>query len=90
MLEVYYFAAARAAAGVTQEFVSAQATLGELAHALEAKHTGTTEAGMSFADVLARCSFLVDGQGVGTLADASSTSLNGAARVDVLPPFAGG
>ncbi|MDO5032556.1 MoaD/ThiS family protein [Corynebacterium sp.] len=85
MLEIHYFAAARQAAGVAQESVEAQATLGELLDALVETHPGTTEAGMSFAEVLERCTFLVDGAHAKRAA-----TLAGATRVDVLPPFAGG
>lgn len=84
MVDVHYFAAARAAAGRAQDTAEA-ATLGELLDVLRQRHTGSTEAGMSFAEVLERCTFLVDG--------ASATEdavLAGASRVDVLPPFAGG
>ncbi|WP_408929906.1 MoaD/ThiS family protein [Corynebacterium axilliensis] len=84
MVDVHYFAAARAAAGRAQDTVEA-ATLGELLNVLRDRHTGSTEAGMSFAEVLERCTFLVDG------ASASEDAvLSGASRVDVLPPFAGG
>ena len=84
MVDIHYFAAARAAAGRAQDTAQA-ATLGELLEVLRQRHTGSTEAGMSFADVLERCTFLVDG--------ASATEdavLSDASRVDVLPPFAGG
>ena len=84
MVDIHYFAAARAAAGRAQDTAQA-ATLGELLDVLRARHTGSTEAGMSFAEVLERCTFLVDG--------ASATGdavLTDASRVDVLPPFAGG
>ena len=84
MVDVHYFAAARAAAGRAQDTAEA-ATLGELLNVLRDRHTGSTEAGMSFAQVLERCTFLVDG--------ASATEdavLSDASRVDVLPPFSGG
>ena len=84
MVDVHYFAAARAAAGRAQDTAEAS-TLGELLDVLRQRHTGSTEAGMSFAQVLERCTFLVDG--------ASATEdavLSDASRVDVLPPFAGG
>ncbi len=84
MVDIHYFAAARAAAGRAQDTAQA-ATLGELLEVLRQRHTGSTEAGMSFAEVLERCTFLVDG--------ASATEgavLGRASRVDVLPPFAGG
>ena len=84
MVDVHYFAAARAAAGRAQDTAEA-ATLGELLNVLRDRHTGSTEAGMSFAEVLERCTFLVDG------ASASEDAvLSDASRVDVLPPFAGG
>ncbi len=85
MVEIHYFAAARAAAGVSHELVDAPATLGELLNELTTTHTGTTEAGMSLGEVLERCTFLVDGKN----AERAAT-LEGATRVDVLPPFAGG
>lgn len=84
MVDVHYFAAARAAAGRAQDTAEA-ATLGELLDVLRQRHTGSTEAGMSFAEVLERCTFLVDG------ASATEDAVLGrASRVDVLPPFAGG
>lgn len=84
-MDVHYFAAARAAAGVPVETVTAPATLGDLLDGLAATHTGATEAGTTFAEVLKRCTFLIDGHSA-----TRDTSLAGAARVDVLPPFAGG
>ncbi len=85
MVEIHYFAAARAAAGVSHEQIAAPATLGELLDTVAAEHSGTTEAGMSLGEVLDRCTFLVDGKNAERAA-----SLTGATRVDVLPPFAGG
>ncbi|APT91697.1 molybdopterin biosynthesis protein MoaD2 [Corynebacterium phocae] len=85
MIEVHYFAAARQAAGVACEQVPATATLGELVRYLGNAHDGATAAGMHFPEVLARCSFLADG-----VAAHTQDSLAGVARVDVLPPFAGG
>ncbi len=85
MIDVHYFAAARAAAGTDRESVPAPATLGELLDALAADHEGKTDAGMTLAEILPRCTFLVDGANSdrdALLADAT--------RVDVLPPFAGG
>ena len=85
MIDVHYFAAARAAAGTDRESVPAAATLGEFLDALAADHEGTTDAGMTLAEIFPRCTFLVDGANSGRdalLADAT--------RVDVLPPFAGG
>lgn len=86
MVKVHYFAAARQAAGVSEETVETQAaTLGELIAELAAAHDGTTAAGMSLAEVLGRCTFLADGAAAGI-----ERSLAGVERVDVLPPFAGG
>ncbi len=83
MISVHYFAAARQAAGCSSETVEDVSDLGQLLDALGSK--GATEAGMSFPEVLERCTFLVDGA-----AATRQTSLEGASRVDVLPPFAGG
>lgn len=85
-MEIHYFAAARAAAGTDREQVAdIPATLGELLDARAAAHTGTTDAGMTLGDVFGRCTFLIDGRNSGR-----TDALSGAARVDVLPPFAGG
>lgn len=85
-VEIYYFAAARAAAGTDREVVQdASGTLGELLSTLAASHAGTTDAGMSLEEVFERCTFLIDGRN-----SPRETSLLGASRVDVLPPFAGG
>ncbi|MCZ9309015.1 MoaD/ThiS family protein [Corynebacterium uberis] len=85
-MEIHYFAAAREAAGTaSQDYPQPPATLGELLDDLRAQHAGTTQAGMGFAEVLGRCSFLLDG------AHATAASpLSGVRRLDVLPPFAGG
>lgn len=88
MLDIHYFAAARAAAGVASERVDAPATLAELMDALVGAHTGTTDAGMSLAEIFPRCSFLIDG--TTATADPADVPLAGVTRVDVLPPFAGG
>ena len=87
MLRIHYFSAARAAAGTAQEEVSDTnfSTLAELLNTLAQQHTGTTDSGMSLADIFPRCSFLLDGA-----AAAPSASLVGVQRVDVLPPFSGG
>lgn len=85
-MQIHYFAAARAARGVSREEITeVPDTLDQLLAQLAAEHTGTTEAGMSLSEVFRRCTFLVDG----TNAD-PERPLAGAARVDVLPPFAGG
>ena len=83
---MHYFAAARQAAGVAQETVETQAaTVAELVEELAGAHTGTTAAGMTLGEVCERCTFLVDGVAAGL-----DARLDGVARVDVLPPFAGG
>jgi molybdopterin converting factor small subunit len=75
---VRYFASAAEAAGTEEESLEAGATVGELRAVLLAKY------GEAMARVLASGSFLVDG--VVSRDDARELG----ARVDVLPPFAGG
>jgi len=79
---VRYFAAARAAAGVEAEKVQlpADATVAAVLDALRTQH------GPAFAQVLERCSFLLDEVAVRD----RSTPLGPDATLDVLPPFAGG
>lgn len=93
MVEIRYFAAARAARGAAHEVVPADSTiadtLADLLDDLGTRHTDTTAGGMTLAGIFDRCSFLVDGRTV-TRPDASETPLTGVGRVDVLPPFAGG
>lgn len=87
-MDIHYFAAARAAAGTAVETVATPAagtTVGQLLDARAAALTGTTDSGMTLAEILPRCTFLVDG--ANTVAD---TPVDGARRLDVLPPFAGG
>ncbi|MGC9667053.1 MoaD/ThiS family protein [Planosporangium sp. 12N6] len=79
MVTVRYFAGARAAAGVTEEKVEA-ATVEELLGLLEATH------GAGLGRVLAVASFLVDE----VVCHDRRAALPDGARVDVLPPFAGG
>jgi molybdopterin converting factor small subunit len=76
---VRYFAAARAAAGVTEESLDA-ATLGELVDTLGRRH------GERLTLVLKSCSFLVDGLVCREL----SAAVPAQSTVDILPPFAGG
>jgi molybdopterin converting factor small subunit len=76
--EVHLFAAARAAAG-TDVLQVHGATLGEVVAAAVAQAPG-------LAAVLERCSVLVDG----VAAHEDVTPVPPGARVDVLPPFAGG
>jgi sulfur-carrier protein len=79
MVTIRYWAGARAAAGLTEETLSAD-TLG----ALLAEVGGRP----ALAKVLPACSLLLDGQVVRR--DDPSLRLPDGAVVDVLPPFAGG
>jgi molybdopterin synthase sulfur carrier subunit len=76
---VRYFAAARSAAGVPEETVTA-GTVEECLAAVRGRH------GADLDRVLRACSLLLDGQAVKT----GTQPLHDAARLDVLPPFAGG
>lgn len=82
MTVVRYWAAAKAAAGTAQDEVPA----GTLADALTMAR-GRHDA--RFAEVLAGCSFLVDGAPVGSR-DHAAVLVGAASLVDCLPPFAGG
>lgn len=79
---VRYFAAAAEAAGRDAERVEvpADATVGELLDLLAARHGDALDA------VAARCALLVDG----VLHRDRDEPVGAPARVDVLPPFAGG
>ena len=79
MLEVRYFAGARAAAGRSSERIAA-GSLDDLVVILTARH------GERLAMVLKAASFLIDGL---TCHDRNA-ALTAGATVDVLPPFAGG
>ena len=79
---VRYWAAAKAAAGLPDETTTA-ATLAEALAELRGRHDER------FATVLARCSYVVDGDPVGGR-DHASVRLAPGGLVDVLPPFAGG
>lgn len=81
---IRYWAAAREAVGVAEEPYEA-ANLGEALDAARARHSVSSR----FAEVLERCSFLVDGQPVGRR-DPHSITLTDGSVVEVLPPFAGG
>ena len=85
MVTLRYWAAAKQAAGVGEDQVDAVATLTELLAAVERLHPDDG----AFARVLGRCSFLVDGDPVGTRPH-SSVALPDGAVVEALPPFAGG
>ena len=79
MLEVRYFAGARAAAGLSSEHIAAS-SLDDLTVLLGQRH------GERLALVLKAASFLVDG----LACHDRQAALPAGATVDVLPPFAGG
>jgi molybdopterin converting factor small subunit len=88
-----YWAAAKEAAGIAEETITA----GTLAEALAAArgqagaggHAGHAGQDARLRAVLARSSFLIDGMPVGTRAP-EAVVLSDAAVIEVLPPFAGG
>lgn len=88
-MQVHFFAAAHSAAGIAQLSVPlaqlSSATLGALIEYLGQSLEGTTPSGLTLAQVMEQCSFLVNGARSDTQAP-----LQDADRVDVLPPFAGG
>jgi molybdopterin converting factor small subunit len=88
-----YWAAAKQAAGVAEETLSADTLGGALAAALRAREqaaaSGQADRQAALRSVLARSSFLVDGNPVGARAP-EAVLLEDAAVVEVLPPFAGG
>jgi molybdopterin synthase sulfur carrier subunit len=77
-----YFAAVKEAAGVGAEDIAA-ATLAEALAAARVKHSER------FTTVLARCSFVVDGDPVGGR-DHAAVVVRPDSVVEALPPFAGG
>jgi molybdopterin converting factor small subunit len=79
---IRYWAAAKAAAGVAEEPYTAE-TLAEALETAREKHPG------ELVRVLQRCSFLIDGDPVGTRAHETVRLAEGG-TVEVLPPFAGG
>ena len=79
MLEIRYFAGARAAAGCSSERIAAE-SLDDLTTVLAERH------GERLALVLKAASFLVDGLSCHD----RQAALPAGATVDVLPPFAGG
>jgi molybdopterin synthase sulfur carrier subunit len=85
-----YWAAAKEAAGIAEETVSA-ATLAEALTAARGQAGEDQPAGQDsrLRAILARSSFLIDGLPVGTRAP-EAVMLNDAAVIEVLPPFAGG
>nr|WP_244876117.1 MoaD/ThiS family protein [Actinoplanes consettensis] len=80
VVQVRYFAGARAAAGGVREELISAGSLDELAAELTRRH------GESLAVVLKAASFLVDG----LACHDRSAELPAGVTVDVLPPFAGG
>ena len=83
---IQYWAAAKEAAGVAAESVEA----GTLAEALDVIVARRGDDGHErLRSVLARSSFLVDGVAAGRRVPADLV-LPEAARIEVLPPFAGG
>jgi len=85
-----YWAAAKEAARIAEETVSA-GTLAEALAAARGKAGGGGEAGPDprLRAVLARSSFLIDGTPVGSRAP-EAVVLSDASVIEVLPPFAGG
>jgi sulfur-carrier protein len=81
---IRYWAAAKKAAGLPEESVSA-VTLSEALNTVVASRKPDTR----LADVIARSSFLVNAVQVGRAAR-ESIALEEGAVVEVLPPFAGG
>lgn len=77
-----FWAAAKAAAGVAEEEYDA-ATLGEALAAAQSVH------GDALVRVIARSTFVVDGNPVGGRAH-DTVPLSEGGTIEVLPPFAGG
>lgn len=82
---VRYWAAAKAAVGKAEESYAAPGNLATLLDAVRARHG----AGSRLAEVLVRCSYLVDGVSPGRRPHAE-VEVPAGTVVDVLPPFAGG
>ena len=85
-----YWAAAKEAAGIAEETVTA-GTLAEALAAARGRAGHGEGAGQDsrLREILARSSFLIDGMPAGTRAP-ESVVLGDAAVIEVLPPFAGG
>lgn len=79
---VRYWAAAKAAAGLAEEQVDAT-TLAGVLEQVRTRHDAR------LGEVLARCSFVLDGDPVGTRAH-ESVAVGPDSVVECLPPFAGG
>jgi molybdopterin converting factor small subunit len=82
---VRYWAAARAAAGVSEETVAAPVTLAELLDEVVARHADRPR----LKDVVAVCSVLVGDRPAGT-SDPATVRVEPGDTVELLPPFAGG
>ncbi|HEY2315593.1 MAG TPA: MoaD/ThiS family protein [Streptosporangiaceae bacterium] len=78
-----YWAAAKDAAGVAEQRLTADTLAAALAQAAETEGSGRLR------PVLARSSFLIDGDPVGLRA-AETVLLRDGNVIEVLPPFAGG
>ena len=83
-----YWAAAKDAAGVAEETVTAD-TLAAALGIVRGRRGPEAASPARLTTVLARSSFLIDGQPVGTRA-ADAVLLGDGAVIEVLPPFAGG
>lgn len=81
---VRYWAAAKAAAGVDEDIAEA-GTLAEALALARARHADRPR----FAEVLAVCSFVVDGQPTGRRPH-DEVTLDDGWVAEALPPFAGG
>jgi molybdopterin converting factor small subunit len=84
IVTVRYWAAAKHATGVAEETLDG-GTLADVLAAALARHPGAP----ALEGVLARSSFLIDGQQAGARPPENVTVREGAV-IEVLPPFAGG
>ena len=84
-----YWAAAKEAAGVAEQRLTADTLAAALAQAAETARGARTAGAERLRAVLARSSFLIDGDPVGLRA-ADSVVLREGDVIEVLPPFAGG
>ena len=85
MVNIRYFAAARAARGAAAEQVEWTGSIAGLLEQLGTEHTDRTAGGLTLAQIFPRCTFLINGARVGTDAPLAEGD-----QLDVLPPFAGG
>ncbi|WP_018296775.1 MoaD/ThiS family protein [Corynebacterium lubricantis] len=85
-MEIHYFAAARASAGTATETLGGDfSTLSDVLDAAIRQHAEPVEGALPLAEVLDRCTYLLDGHRA-----ERNAPVGGAQRIDVLPPFAGG